>query len=33
MLDNVRLKLEMNNAIDWIKKYIENTGAKGVIIR
>lgn len=33
MLDNVRLKLELDNVLDWIKKYIENTGAKGVIIR
>ena len=33
MLDNKRLKIELDNTIDWIKKYIENTGAKGVIIR
>ena len=33
MLEIERLKNELNNAIEWIKNYVENSGAKGVVVR
>lgn len=32
MLEKNALIKEMNNAIDWIKEYVKNSGAKGVIV-
>ena len=32
MLGENQLKLLMNEAIDWIKDYVEKSGAKGVVI-
>ena len=33
MLDDERLNKEMNGAIEWIREYVEKSGAKGVVIR
>ena len=33
MLDEERLKKEAKNAIEWIKEYVNNSGAKGVVVR
>ncbi len=32
MLEKEKLEQEMNNAINWIKQYVQNSGAKGVVI-
>lgn len=32
MLEKERLKQEMNNAIKWISQYVQNSGAKGIVI-
>lgn len=32
MLDKNMLEKEMNNSIEWIKKYVENSGGKGIVI-
>lgn len=32
MLEKQKLKQEMENAIKWIKQYVENSGAKGIVI-
>ncbi len=32
MLEKSELKKEMENAINWIKGYVEKTGANGVVI-
>lgn len=32
MLEKEKLEQEMNNAIKWIKQYVQNAGANGVII-
>lgn len=32
MLDKEKLEIEMNNAIEWIKEYVNNSGAKGVVV-
>lgn len=32
MLEKERLQQEMENAIKWIEQYIENSGAKGIVI-
>lgn len=32
MLEKDRIIKEANNAIDWIREYVENTGAKGVVV-
>ncbi len=33
MLDKETLKKELEGAISWIKEYVENSGAKGVVAR
>ena len=33
MLEKERLNIELNNAIKWIKDYVESSGAKGVVVR
>lgn len=33
MLDEKKLKLEMQGAINWIKEYVKSSGAKGVVVR
>ena len=33
MLDKEKLEKEANNAVNWIKEYVEKVGAKGVIVR
>jgi len=32
MLEKEKLEQEMYNAINWIKQYVQNSGAKGVVI-
>lgn len=32
MLEKEELEQEMNNAINWIKQYVQNSGSKGVVI-
>lgn len=32
MLEKERLQQEMEKAIEWIKKYVKNSGAKGIVI-
>lgn len=32
MLERQKLKKEAENAINWIKEYVENSGAKGIVI-
>lgn len=32
MLDDSRLRVELNNAILWIRDYVKNSGAKGVVL-
>ena len=32
MLDDSRLRVELNNAILWIRDYVKNAGAKGVVL-
>ena len=33
MLSSERLNIELNNAIKWLKDYVESFGGKGVVIR
>lgn len=33
MLDEKRLKKELDNAINWIKDYVEKSDSKGVVVR
>ena len=33
MLEIEKLKIELNNAIKWIKDYVDGSGAKGVVVR
>lgn len=32
MLDDSRLRVELNNAVLWIRDYVRNSGAKGVVL-
>ena len=33
MLNKDKLEFEANNAINWIKEYVEKSGARGVVVR
>ena len=33
MLGKERLNIELNKAIEWIRDYVSNSGANGVVVR